>query len=680
MDLSINQTNTAGTGKNGLAKYQTGGIRMKRSFVSTALRNVGLALATFGFVAAIFLAFTSKAQALSISVGTPTVVSGVTIDAWTYLPASDNRIHVYYSTSNSTIFTIMLASNNVSGGYSFTPLSTGAVANKPYYMVVASSGTNETAHLFWYDSSSTTINYLIGNTALQSPQFLLGGNKVTMTGMHANDFNSGVLLTYSSKTAINTYNLVAASVTFGATSDTAGSFVNVVSTNQGNVSGGNFASFTDSVGARHGIVYFDNTDSALKIVYVNGGSVQEGTREVLDSGSISNIFVSEDSSSNATRLVYTHSSVGVKFAIRRRNVSNCWYVQKIDDGSAATLTNNMTVSYIKSGNLWTAFGQSGIFFDDFSEYIINRQRGLANLTTGATKGGITDNSFSGGGRPRGVFQTANGLATINFNTVQGDVYDSHPAPKDFIYSAAVRVNVKNGGSGAAAKDDNPACLTGESIGVTYHAYLASGATNVEISVSSGTVGSSPWTFILEDSTSVVVSTATTGSFSSSAFFATFVGISSPTFTSTGSAVSQTGVSAGANDPFILGSSATSVTWGSKVNSESTFTFTSRNIIMSDRFSNAGSFRFVPQTAKGTAPSFSASTGTSTEFGTSGHIAVRTFTQSGDRGKTVGGAMSQFKGIFSSTGSDLPKWYTIVYTTMVAGQAMQGYKTDALVLQ
>ncbi|OGR79435.1 MAG: hypothetical protein A3I11_03445 [Elusimicrobia bacterium RIFCSPLOWO2_02_FULL_39_32] len=682
-----------------IAKTKLGGQRMKRSFVSSAIASVGAMLASFGLAAIMFLSISTRAEALTISVGTPTVINNTTVDQFVQAKdVANNYIHVFYTTKSATTFSIMLASNTANGSYTISTLSTGAInttRSAPTYLNVVYTDTG-VPHVYFYDTSSKTINYLVGTTQNQSPQFILGSGLVTASGLSANASGNGFLLVYSSLSADGSrYSLEASSISFGDSADTLGSFITVLSSGSGNIgSTGYFSSFLNSTNQQRGVVYYDALANALKLVNISAGAIVEA-RDTIDSGSMSNIYVID--AGNVTRIVYTNSSVGVKYAVQRRNISSCWYIQKIDDGDAQTIDNTasargLIVSYVKSSNLWAVFGSTGSFFDDFSENITGVQLGKATLVSGLTtsKGGILNNPTDGR-IPLGIFKHANGLASLNFLTLSGTVQDSYGTA---LSAVRVRSNITDGGAGAILNDLNPADSPTETEGGltssagTYAIYVASGAT-MSVSASSGT--GSVWAFVQATSHTIVsVSTASTGNIFSQAINVNFIGVSSPTFaTRPTSATAVSGdISAGA--PFVgVSITTTSVAWGLGDVLASSFTITSINEQVSNRFARGGNFRFAPSAADSISEDSSfLSTGTVTEFSAntavaSRHINVTSFDPSADSGINVHNGAAQFRSIAASTASaTFPLTYTVVYTTKTgvdSGITMQGKKENALIL-
>lgn len=682
-----------------IAKNKLGGQRMKRSFVSSAIASVGTMLASFGLAAMMFLSISTRAQALTISVGTPTVVDISNdriidaVQAQIQDGTADNRINIFYATKSADgqTFSIMLASNNYAGGYNFTTLSTGTIANNsPKYLSVVYYSSSP--HLYYYDASSKTINYLVGTTAFQNPQFILGAGKVEATGLDANASGTGFLLVYSSKSADGArYSLEASSVTFGSSADTLGSFITVLSTSQGNIgSSGYLGSFLNSTSRDRGVVYFDDNADALKLVNISAGSIVEQSRETIDNGSsISDVSVQD--ASNVTRILYTNSSAA-KYAVQRRNISTCWFIQKIDDGAAGKLDGTgLIVSYIKSSNLWAAFGIAGSFFDDFSEDIVNAQLGKATLVSGltASKGGILSNPGDGR-RPLGSFVHANGIASLNFLTLSGTVQDSYGQA---IASVLVKPDITSGGTGAKdlASTSISGSLSDANNSGNYTVRVASGAT-MTVSASSAASGSpSYWAFVhTATHTSISVSTASTNSFAQSISL-NFLGISSPTFADRPSSAAAVANDIVTGAPFAgITITTISVAWGigeiSNTAATSSFTFTSNNALITERFAKAGNFRFAPA-AKDTLAEDSdfISTGTVTEYSgntavANRHIEVTSFQTSIDNGVNIQGGVSQFRNITASTASTLPLTYTVVYTTKTpAGHLMMGSKTNAVTL-
>lgn len=669
------------------------GVRGSGFGVEKSLNSqLSTGLLTLAFITLSFLSLVSRAQALSISVGTPTIVSGQDIKIWMPVAGeSDNRLNVVYATADATSYTIMYASNGISGEYRLSPLSTGTIASIPVFLTAgidSSQGTGRgLLHVYYTDASSNTIKYLVG-TGLQTPQFLISNganvnNAVTVSGIESDGQGTGALVIYSSQTSAGIFTLVAASVTYGTASDTVSSFINVVSTTQGNVASGKFAAFQNSTNGDRGILYREDNGSALKLVYINAGAVNEPTRQTLDTGSnIGDIFAID--AANITRVVYTNGGT-VKYAINRRLISSqVWYIQKIDDGAATTVFSGggtSSVSYIKSGNLWMAIGQPGTFFDDFNESISNAQRGLAGVVTGVTAGGQT-NAPGTGRRPLGIFQPSgsNGLASLNMVSLNGFI--AHSLNGQAIPSVRVRANLSDGGTGIV-KDLNPAASSPADTagGLTdqnglYNILVASGS---KFAV---TPSSSPWKFWVsnDDAGNVQATSTNTDTLAGTNVTVNFIGVSAPTLID---------VRADNGNPPALSTSniiVVSYAEGTSENGNAHFVISSSGTMLSEKFPASGLFRFAPQSAKGTIATFTAnSTGTVAEFTAANpHIPVTSFVESVNGGITKSSASAKFQSVLASTNSSLPQWYTLVYTTAVLQDKtttfLQSSLVDAVVLR
>ena len=81
----------------------SGGKVMIHKIKAALMKSVGMMLVMVALVASMVLSLSNRAQAFTVSVGTPTIVAaGVTIDnlAWTRDANSANMTHVVYSTSS----------------------------------------------------------------------------------------------------------------------------------------------------------------------------------------------------------------------------------------------------------------------------------------------------------------------------------------------------------------------------------------------------------------------------------------------------------------------------------------------------------------------------------------------------------------------------------------------------
>lgn len=639
---------------------------MMQSFINAVTRKMVMTFAVVSILAAAFLASADRAQALGISVGTPTIVNGVSVDAAASALNGD-RVHVVYTTVSATTYSLMYASNTLAGSYAITQISSGAIANKPRFLTLAIDPSDGSPHVFYYDASSTTINHLVGPTPDATMGYVLGLGKVVTTGISA-DVNGGVMLAYSSQTPAGTYNLVVASQTF-ASADSFSTFITVVGTagvtGGGNVSGGSFAPFTNNSLLIRGVVYFDNTASALKIVYLtNAGALIETTRETIDTGSsISGIVVAD--ANDTTRIAYSDSSLGLKLAVQRRKISQqAWYIQRIDTSatgpsivaSQTALANGaVNLSYIKNSTLYLAKGQGGVFFDDFQESINNAQRGLVNTGASATWAALRQN-LSTSGKVRGNFANGSEIAAINWGSITGTVNTSFAAA---VPSVQIRSNVSLGGTGVIA-DFNPA-TSGETRGG-----LTSAAGAYTIDVASGattslSASSSSWAFYWTvDHTSATISTTAVATFVDG-ITANFIAVSSPV-------INVVTPSSGS----VVGNYTTAISQNAQWDS---ITSSNSASILVNGFAAGMNVRLVPQSAQGTA----ASVNTSTQSTESGAIAIAGAPASAATFTNVTSSMVWSR--FSSTEtSNLPKYYTMVVATRTpAGQLMMATKTDAFQL-
>ncbi len=594
---------------------------------------------------------TAKAEALTISVSTPNIVNGVAVDGWSSVN-SGNRAHVVYSTVSSTNYSVIYGSQTATGSYTFTTVSTGALANKPKYLTLIVNPTDSSAHTYYYDASSNTINYLAG-TGLQGPQFPLGTGKVTASGLAADQSGTGFILLFSSSAQNSRYTLTSASFAF-ATANAVTSVTTVVSTSAGSVETGVFAAYTNTSDGKRGVIYFDNAASALKHVKILAGVVED-TREVLDTGSsISNIYVTDGS--NQTAVTYTHSTI-VKQAVQRRLISpSCWYIQKVDDGTSMNFISN-TILYLKNGNLWAAFGTSGTFFDDFQESIVSQQKGLAGLVSSVTKAWLHTTSALGV-YPLLVYQpsaTTGGLATANVLTLQGTVLSSLGTA---VSGTTIRANV-TGGVDGGANDLNPA-TAGTQGGITntsgsYQILVGSGTT-MAVSASS-----TNWVFLWRSSSGLTtISTSATGSFSSGITGADFIAVSTPII-------------------FSLEPSSMSVLYDAGPQSF-TINAISTDSILSNLFAAGANARLVLQSAQGSIATSISSSVSPTATQEAGSIILNSQTSGGT---SFAASSNTIWDRFSSSSAEVGsgKWYTLVVTTVTAaGHVMQAKKADMFQLK
>ncbi len=638
---------------------------MMQSLIKFVTRKVVMGLMAVAVLGAAVTSFTDRAEALGISVGTPTVISGVTIDA-SAAALDGDRVHVAYTTTSATEYSLMYASNSVGGGYTLTIISSGAIANKPRYLNLVINPVDHSPHVYFYDASSTTINHLVGPGADLTIGFVLGSGKVTTTGLSvAGTANTGLLLAYSSRNADGTtYSLQAASAVYAT--DAASSFIVVAGTSgvsgSANVASGQIAAFFNATTLAHGVVYFDSNASALRLAYVAGGAVSDFQREVIDTGSsISDIFATDGT--NVTRVVYTDSSLGLKLAVQRRKITNqAWYIQRIDTSgtsgnvvASGTDTNGtINLLYVKSSTLQLAKGRGGVFFDDFSESIVNTQRGLVNIGASALRSALLQNP-SAAGIVRGNFVNAAGTAlnSLNWTTVAGTVVNSWGAA---VPSVRIRSNVTNGGTGVAA-DLDPAASGELSGGLTD----GSGAYTIDVaSASSMTLyaSSTSWSFVYASSHPVVIISTPASN--------TAGGITDANFIALSSSVINALVPSSATVASDIGGTAAAI--------NATFVITSSNTIaLVNGFTKAMNARLIPQSAAGTAATVSLST-LPVESGS--------FILTGEASSA-----SQFNSVtsthiytrYSSTDtSNIPKYYTLVVATRTqAGHVLLATKADAL---
>ena len=498
-----------------------------QSLLNTAVnftKTSGRVMATLAVIALSMATLKDKAHALTISAGTATVVG---------LPAAvrssktgvlaDQKFFVVYTTADATSYSIMLASQTLGAaaggsgpGWSLTTLFSTAVnasnSNIAAVMdaVVLSDGR---VVVYFYDAALGHLRVISGYSNA-APFFPLSVATATIAGIQVINDNGGnnIKCRYCPQTKRGSnYDLPPASFAVASlSSDVGTSAVLISSAGESNASGSFYAvKAVDTNNYR--IYYYDSLAGALREVQLNSSDAPvEGTRSTIDSGVITNIFATDAGSAESavTRVLYTVGGGTVRYAVQRRHISgNCWYVQKIDDGSGSgTIALNggdPSLSYIQSGSLRLARGVQGTFFDDFKENIVNTQLGIGTLISNVTRGSILQVP-SGAQRDRGVYfpSNTNAIATFNWTSLRGSVVNSFGtavpsvAISDTITSSSNLVNT------AAAATLSPAASGNLAGGITngsgaYEINIASGAHNA-VSASS-----TSWSFMYQSSRTLV---------------------------------------------------------------------------------------------------------------------------------------------------------------------------------
>lgn len=637
-------------------------------------KKFGMMLASLAFITASFLSFTPRAQALTISVGTNTVVNNLSVAplAWVDLTMANGNFAVIYSTRTDSRYSIMFASQTkqaaVGGAapgwtlstlYSTTTNASNSNIGKILGGMVKGDGT---VVVYYYDEARKNLMYMAG--AAPAAQLApVSVATVTTKGIEVFSDTSRTFASvlFSSLTANGRYELVLASMTSATMGSAITSSMKVTTAASENVESSFQLGLTKGQtgeGTTH-VVYYDSISGSLREVYLDATANEAiaVSRNTIDSGNFSDIKIKEDS--DKTYLVYTDATNGVKYAVQRRAISgNCWYVQKIDGGSGPNIivdNDPLRISYLKSGNLWDARGAKGTFFDDFGEDITNKQQGKAQILSNVTKG----NACMSDTEPdRGVYQQsdANVLGLINWRSLTGKAENTWTTALPSVQIAAVvtasacsatTANLDPADSSNLGKEGGRTDVNGD-----YLIHVGSGS-KLEVSASS-----SNWVFFYKSSiTMVTVSTIT--SFGAGARAADLVGVSSPVFSSFAIAAGSQKIST-FSVAFLDNGELSDFTAGTNANP------------ISDGFTVSQNFRLVPQSEQGTAPTINTST-SATETGAiplNGTPATR-------QAATV--STNTLWARYASTDTtNLPKWYTIVASTKTkAGHIMQGYMVDAV---
>ncbi len=631
------------------------------------------------------LVLSSPAQALTISVGTQTAVS---------LPSAprsiktglfaDQSFYVVYTTANATSYSIMIASQtggSASGGgaapgWTVSTLfstTTNASNSNIASVMDAIVLTNGQVLMYFYDAALGNLRCLTGAASAGPNLQPVSVATVTVAGIKVVSDGSGdATVIYSSQAVNGRYELRLASRTVANAAAAIGTTAINLSTSTAENVSGSFAVVKQFDTKRNLVFYYDALAGVLRSLSLDGtNNAVDTSRGTLDSGVITNIFAADFGAiaSGVTRLVYTVGGTTVRYAVQRRAISGqTWYVQKIDDGTAAQLVDintGPTVSYLKGGNLMLARGAQGIFFDDFKENITNAQLGIMTAISNVTSGAFYQ-AATGVTRDRGIFlaSNVNAIGAFNWTSLRGIVRNTFAtvlpsvSGSDAVISSNSIVGPLNGN----------ATLTGATAGgVTddtgiFIINVASGTINT-VSVSS-----SPWVFINQSSrTQVNTSTLTVLNAGTSGNLADlnveFVAYSSaaPVTSYIGTAVGQT--------------STFSVTYTNFADSI-TFSMGALSAPLSGRFNRSSNFRLVPQSAAGTVATVTTST-SAVETG-----AIPLIVQSDASGETlVTASTNTMWSMFASTNSSLPLYYTLVASTRTdAGHIMLGSFRDAVNLR
>ncbi len=646
----------------------------------------------------------SSAQALTISVGTGTVVnipSAVRSYKAGVLPTGDQSFYVIYATADSTSYSIMFASQTrgaTSGGGApgwaiSTIFSTNTNASNSNIAAVMDGivyGSGQIL-IYYYDAALGSLRCLTGPSLPYAPVTVATATVANIQVLSDDNVNNATVI-YSSQAANGRYEIRLASRTIGnAAVAIAGTGVNgaiTISTSADENASGSFYAVKTADVARLRVYYYDSLAGALREVQLDGSNIpNNSSRGTMDTGVIANIFASDSGSASngVTRLVYTVGGATVRYAVQRRAITGqAWYVQKVDDGTAAQYVamngNNPTISYLKGGNLWAARGVLGTFFDDFAEGIDNKQLGIGAIVSNVTAGALYQFP-SGANADRGVFlpSAGTGIGTFNWTSLLGTVKNSFGtavrsvAISDTITGSATVVGT-NGSAFPGTQTLSPASSSNRAGGLTD----ASGSYTINVasgSINAVSASSTSWFFEYDvDKKQVSVSTivalgagasGTTGSLQAS-----FIAYSSPTI-----------------DIFNIDgasqrTSTFSVSYVDNTGYAYSFVAESQNNNggpLSSAFTNLSMFRLVPQTAQGTAPSITNSTqpveSGSIEFhnvgGSATSVTLTTTTLWNRYPSTSTLALG-------ASNPDLPKWYTLVVASQTAsGHWSVGKLVDAV---
>ena len=660
------------------------------SFTRTSVR----VLATLAIVALSMATLKDKAHALTISVGTNTVVdrlgaapqssvSGV-------LEGGSQAFYVIYATASSSRYSIMLASQTqgagsggAATGWTLTTLystTTGIVDSSVLSVMNGLVLSGGQVLVYYYDQSLGHLRVLSGNSsAAPLTPVSVASATVANIQVFTAPSESAVYVLYSSQAANGRYELRIGSSALASVASPLTSIVNLSTAGAENTSGSFNAVSTDDTNTIR-VYYYDSLAGALREVLLNSANAAiEATRSTLDSGVITDITASDSGAngSGITRLIYTVGGATVRYAIQRRGISGqCWYIQKIDDGSSAgsiiVSNSNPTISYTQSGNLRLARGVAGVFFDDFVENIVNTQQGIGTILTGVTRGLILQ-ATTGADRDRGIFfpSATNAIGTFNWTTLRGSVVNSFGtvlpaiAVADTVTGSAALVGSITAYSGAATL--SPGSSNNTSGGITdvtgaYQINVGSGSVNA-VSASS-----TSWSFMYQSSRTLVsvstlVATNVDANGAASNLNATFIAFSSPV-------INQVAIDAAS-----ARISTFSVGFIAAVNgSSSTFNLATLSGLLSNRFTRSMNFRLVPQSTQGTAPTITVGT-TAAESGSIDLLGL-----ANEQSAVV--STTTIWARFSSTDTtNLPKYYTLVASSRTdTGPVMLGSIVDAIYLR
>lgn len=646
-------------------------------------------LATLAIVALSMAALKDRAHALTISAGTGTVVglpAAVRSSVSGVLPGGNNAFYVIYTTASSSSYSIMFASQTLgtaSGGaapgWSLTTLfsTTTNASNeniaKVLHGTVLSSGK---IVIYYYDAALGALRVISGN-ASDAPVAPVSVATATVANIQVINDNGGdtIKVLYSSQTSISSrYELRLASAAAGSVTTPIGISAVLITTAASDNASGSFYAVKAIDTNQYRVYYYDSIAGALKEVLLNGSDGPiESSRSTLDTGVITDIYATDAGAgeSAVTRLIYTAGGDTVRYAVQRRGISGqCWYVQKIDDGSAAgTIVlsgSDPTISYIKSAALRLARGVAGTFFDDFKENITNAQLGIMTLFSNVTKGSILQDGINGATRDRGVYfpSNTNAVATFNWTTLRGKVVNSFGtalpsiAVSDTVVGSAPLV-------GAASFSGSATLSPGSS------SNQAGGITNVSgnyiINVASGSVNtvsasSTPWVFVYQSSMGVVSVTTLTATGSNANgtaadLNASFIAFSSPV-------INQVSI-----DGASQRTSTFSVGYMDNASGLTDFSIASLSGLLSNRFTLSMSFRLVPD---------GVTVQTTTSAVESGSIPLEGLASE----TTATPSTNTFWARYSSTDTaNLPKSYTLVASSRTdVGAIMLGSLASAVNLR